>query len=124
MIYRGPGFLAIVLFGYSPAHPPASSVSKQALPATHRKTEKQRQLADVRGGGGGGRAKSYDSEKAWSSINHSTLYGLGSCLKINEAGRDLPPISVYPKNRKSAKDIQENAAQNNTKPSSSTFKTV
>jgi hypothetical protein len=39
---------------------------------THRKTEKKkkRQLADGRERGGGG-AKSYDSEKACSSIQHS-----------------------------------------------------
>ena len=30
-------------------------------------------LTDERGGGWGG-AKSYDAEKAWSSINHSTLF--------------------------------------------------
>jgi len=41
---------------------------------THRKTEKERKLADGRRGGGGGReAKSYDGENARSSINHSTL---------------------------------------------------
>jgi hypothetical protein len=41
---------------------------------TQGKTEKERQLADgigwVEGGGG---VKSYNSEKAWSSINHSIL---------------------------------------------------
>jgi hypothetical protein len=40
---------------------------------THRKTGKERQLAD---GGLGGGAKSYDGEKAWSSINHSTHSGI------------------------------------------------
>ncbi len=40
--------------------------------ATHRKTEKEKQLAD--GGGGGVRgAELYDRKKAWSSINHSIL---------------------------------------------------
>ncbi len=38
------------------------------------KTEKERQLADRRGGGRG-RLKTYDGEKAWSSINHSILSG-------------------------------------------------
>jgi hypothetical protein len=36
--------------------------------------EKERQLADGRGGGGRGRFKAYDGEKAWSFINHSILY--------------------------------------------------
>jgi hypothetical protein len=39
-------------------------------PSTHRKTEKEKQFAEVRGWEG---AKSYDGEKAWSSINHSIL---------------------------------------------------
>jgi hypothetical protein len=42
-------------------------------PATNRKTEKQRQLAEERGREGMG--ESYDSVKAWSSINHSILSG-------------------------------------------------
>jgi hypothetical protein len=51
---------------------------QQAEPATHRKTEKQRQVADRRGGEGGGRvAESYGHKnKAWSSINHQILSGL------------------------------------------------
>jgi hypothetical protein len=41
----------------------------------HKKTEKERQLADERGGGEGGEgAKSYEGEKAWFSLNHSILY--------------------------------------------------
>ena len=52
MIYRGPGFLAFVWFGSSPTpSPPFSSVNSKA---THRKTEKDRQLANDRGGGKGG----------------------------------------------------------------------
>jgi hypothetical protein len=40
-------------------------------------TEKKRQLADGRERWEGvGRAKSYDGEKAWSSINHSILSDL------------------------------------------------
>jgi hypothetical protein len=38
---------------------------------THRKTEKERQLFDGKREGWGGRAKPYDSEKAWSSIYKS-----------------------------------------------------
>jgi hypothetical protein len=42
---------------------------------THRKTEKERQLADRRRGYGAGEElnKSHDGEKAWSSIIHSIL---------------------------------------------------
>jgi hypothetical protein len=41
-------------------------------PVTRRQTEKQSQLADGRGGEGGGRgADLYNRKKAWSSINHS-----------------------------------------------------
>jgi hypothetical protein len=44
---------------------------------THGKTEKDKQLADGRGGWvSGGGAKSYEGEKALSSINHSTLSDL------------------------------------------------
>ncbi len=55
--------------------------SQWAPPATHRKTEKERQLADGRGGEGGGRgAESYNGKKAWPSINYKCtccLYGAG-----------------------------------------------
>ncbi len=45
---------------------------QEARPPTQ--TEKERQLADGRWGGRGGvRAKSYDSQKAWSSMNHTIL---------------------------------------------------
>jgi hypothetical protein len=47
-------------------------------PSTHRKTEKERQIADERGSGGG--AKSYDGEKAWPSINHS-VYSGQNCIQ-------------------------------------------
>jgi hypothetical protein len=44
---------------------------------TQSKTEKERQLADGREGGWGGRgAESYDRKKAWSSIDHSILSGI------------------------------------------------
>jgi hypothetical protein len=46
---------------------------EEARPATHRKTEKERQIADGREGRLRGSRKSYDDEKAWSSINHSIL---------------------------------------------------
>ncbi len=50
-----------------------SSLSRQlARPATHRKTEEERQLAEGRWGERTGRAKII-RQKAWSSINHSKL---------------------------------------------------
>jgi hypothetical protein len=59
----------------SPSYDLAPSTPRQkARPATHRRTEKERQPAV---GGGGERgwegAKSFDVEKAWSSIKHSIL---------------------------------------------------
>jgi hypothetical protein len=45
------------------------------------KTEKESQLADGRGGGEG--ARSYDAEKAWSSINHSVLSGRNHAALIS-----------------------------------------
>ncbi len=50
MIYRGPGFLALVWFGNSPTPSPPSLVSK--IDRRHRKTEKERNLAVDWGGGG------------------------------------------------------------------------
>jgi hypothetical protein len=59
------------------------------------KAEKERHLADERGGGGGGGAKSYDREKAWSSVNHSILSDtskVSNCYiqrrKLRERGKD------------------------------------
>jgi hypothetical protein len=49
---------------------------QQAGPATHRKTEKERQLLDGREGEGNGEgSKSCDGEKDWSSIIHSIFPG-------------------------------------------------
>jgi hypothetical protein len=71
MIYRGPGFLA------PPPPSPASPVLKLSLflslPVCHRSNL----LTGKRGRGmGWGGAKFYDSEKAWSSTDHSILSGL------------------------------------------------
>ncbi len=67
-IYRGPSFLPVMWFGSSPAPSP---LRQSAGPATHSKTETDRQLADGRGGGLG--AESSDRKEARSSINHSIL---------------------------------------------------
>ncbi len=61
MIYRGPGFLAVVRFGSSPTLlPHLSSVSSTA---THRKTEKEKTCCQERGERGGRGAESYDRKK-------------------------------------------------------------
>ncbi len=71
MDYRGPGFLAVVWFGFSsnppPPPPPVSKLSLYlSLPLCRR--------SSLLTGGGGRGAKSYDDgEKAWPSINHSIL---------------------------------------------------
>ncbi len=77
MSSRGPGFLAIVLFGSSPSHPSASCLSFSVFLC-----DALVELTDGRGGGrrGWGGAKSYDDEKAWSSINHSILSPYGYLL--------------------------------------------
>jgi hypothetical protein len=72
MIYRGPGFLAVVY--NSAPHPPLSPLSSPSLflslPVCRRSS-----LLTEWGGRGGRGAKSYDLEKAWPSINHSILSG-------------------------------------------------
>ncbi len=68
LMSRAPGFLAVVWFGASPTLFPPSI----ALPATHRKTEKERQFADGRGGLEPNRTM---AKKAGSSTNPSILSG-------------------------------------------------
>ncbi len=75
MIYGGPGFLAIVLFGSSrtPLSPPVSNLSLfRGLPVCRRPSLLTREGER----GGGGEAKSYDDENAWSSLNlqYSLIY--------------------------------------------------
>ncbi len=74
MIYRRPGFLAIVCFGSS--HAPPSPISKLSLflnPTVCRRSSTLSGEGGRREGEGG--AKSYDGEKAWSSVTHSILSG-------------------------------------------------
>ncbi len=76
MMYRGPGFLAVLWLGSSPTlSPPPSPVSISATGDTQdQKTETESQLADGRMRGGGWRgAESYDRYKAWSCINQYSL---------------------------------------------------
>ncbi len=61
--------------GDSAPRPPLPPLPLVSWTATHRKTEKERQLADGREDEGGG-AESFDRKKAWPSINHSILSDL------------------------------------------------
>jgi hypothetical protein len=69
LMYRGPGFLVVVLFGSQPT-PPALSC-QQVVALSQSSCVSPAKLADGEGGGGG--AKSYDGRKAWSSIKYSIL---------------------------------------------------
>jgi hypothetical protein len=74
------------------SHPPVSI----ARPATHRKTEKERQLAGRRSGGWEREgAKSCDGEKVWSSVVFSILSGVPP---KEEGGAPLWFFSVTDKN--------------------------
>ncbi len=71
MIYRGHGFLCVG-FNSSPISSPVSKLDGQ-----HTETLRKRNnlLTGEGGNGFGEEPKSYDGEKAWSSVNHSILSG-------------------------------------------------
>ncbi len=72
MIYRGPGFHAILWFGSSSTPSPLSS--KQIVSLSQSSCVSPVELTGRWGKGRyGGGAKSCDSEKAWSLINHPIL---------------------------------------------------
>ncbi len=73
MFYWGPGFLQS--YDSAPCPPPVVSLSQSVSPcwAYWRK----------RGARGGWGAKSYDREKAWSSVNHSILSGITKHLVLD-----------------------------------------
>jgi hypothetical protein len=80
MFYRGPGFLAVVQYDLAHPQPPTplpiakkGCISFSVFPRVAGR-------AYLREGGGG--AKSYDDEKAWSSINHS-IYSLPKPIILN-----------------------------------------
>ncbi len=82
MIYRGPGSLAVLWSGSSPAlSPPLPSVSCLSF-SVFLCVAGWAYLRESNGDSGGG-AKSYDSKKAWSSISHSILF--------EDGGRILNP---------------------------------
>jgi hypothetical protein len=72
MIYRGPGLVAVAVFGSS--FPPLPSVSSSSDTQADRERET---TCRPRGGGGeyGQGVKSYDGEKAFFSIKHSMHSG-------------------------------------------------
>jgi hypothetical protein len=78
MIYRGPGFLAFVWFGFPQPLPlpAASCLSFSVFLCIARRAYWQEN-----GEGGSGGAKSYDGEKAWPSLNHLILSAL-SCGQL------------------------------------------
>ncbi len=72
MIYRGPGFLAVVWIGFIPT----PSVSKLDRRQTARLRKRDNLLTGDRKGGGAGGAKLHDGENVWgSSINNSIPSG-------------------------------------------------
>ncbi len=50
-----------------------TGITSDPVYAALRKTDKERQLADEEGGGGGRGAESHDHKKVWASINYSLL---------------------------------------------------
>ncbi len=94
-----PGFLAIVWFGSSPT----PSLPSKSSTGDTQEDWKRETTADGRWGGGRG-AKSYDGEKAWSSINNSILYvqrsespepSTSSYLSSRESSRPNSQLSDY-----------------------------
>ncbi len=107
MIYRGPGFIAVVWFGSSPnpspSRPRPPSVSC-LVSLSQSSCISPVELTDGRGGRGGGGAKSNDDEKAWSPINHSIFSAAYPTfifrLKENRTGIQdrlyhVDPVLVY-----------------------------
>ncbi len=77
MIFRGPGFLAVVWFGSS--HTPSPlNVSKLHWRHTERLRMRDNLLTGWGGGGAGVEivADSYDRKKAWSFTNHSIFFAM------------------------------------------------
>jgi hypothetical protein len=83
VIYRGPGFLAVVLYGSSPPPPRPSPGMQQAV--SHSRSSFVSPVELTYGGGRGwGRGQIiYDDKKAWSSIYPSILSGQGFTTLYN-----------------------------------------
>ncbi len=85
MIYRGPGFLAVI-YDLAPPPPP---LPFSMLDRRHTgRLKKESQLADVRGG----KEEPYHT-KVWSSINHSILSGL-QYLRIRQKVVSFPQLKL------------------------------
>ncbi len=69
MMYRRPGFLAVVWFGSSPPPPLPSVTSPRRL------RKRYNFLTGEVEKGGGRVGESYDNKEAWSSLNHSVFSG-------------------------------------------------
>ncbi len=78
-IYRRPGFLA---YDSAPRRKPLPHLSRQSFSLYQSSCVSPVEFTDMKEGQDGRGAKSYDGEKAWSSINHSIL------------SAELPPSSV------------------------------
>ncbi len=86
MIYRGPGFLAVVWFGSSLSPP---------IPSASCRTFSGFLCVAVRAyWGGGGVAKSYDRKKAWAFVNHSILSDIPSLSSPSSPNTPIP-INKY-----------------------------
>jgi hypothetical protein len=80
MVYRRPGLKAVVWFGSSPIPPLLPSASCLSFWVFLCLSPSSLLTGEVGGGAG---AKSYDGEKAWSSLNHSIQYSLYVALQLH-----------------------------------------
>jgi hypothetical protein len=84
-IYREPGFLAVVWFGFSPTPFPLLS-SQQDVSLSQSPCVLPVELSYGSG------AKSYDREKAWPSINHSILSDYNYRIVYSHSSLDLAEL--------------------------------
>ncbi len=82
-IYKGQGFYAIVLYDLAPPLTSSSPSPVSKLDRRHTgRPRKRDHMLTGKGGKGWRRSQSYDSEKAWSSINHSILSGYKPSFRV------------------------------------------
>jgi hypothetical protein len=101
MIYRGPAFLAFVLFVSLPTPFCPSPVSKLDRRHTGR-LRKRDNLLTGEEEGVRGEAELYESERAWSSVNHSILSGVtysSHFLSLSTSGWAEPQFRQREMNR-------------------------
>ncbi len=86
MIYRGPGFLAVVFFCSMPMHPSPPLPSVNLTGDTQEDWERKTTCwAGVEGG-----AKSSERKKAWSSINRSKISDILTITQFHKKVASLP----------------------------------